>query len=156
MENQLDHNPLWPAAVSALQARFEAWSGAKQAGERNDWRALAADLQALGLDAATSDLVIGWAGSRLADGRAGAAGLPPGILKTRLLHPMEREMLDTEAYGHLLDLYRLGLLDADGFEQVLEHCAQLTRLPATLEQARALTARALAGRIAAQGLGTAH
>jgi hypothetical protein len=136
----LQQNPLWPSAFGAVEAHFRRWRG---------WTALEVDLTALGLDKGTRDTVLGWADSVASQARSGG-------LKTRLLHPMEREMLTTEAFGYLLDIYRLGLLGIMGFEQVLELCATLTRLPATREQVVFLTQRVLSESIAAQGFGTAH
>jgi hypothetical protein len=149
MESALQHNPLWPSALGALQAHFRTWRDAAGAPSARHWAALAGDLSALGLDKGTRDALLGWA-----DTQAAQARKEP--LRMRLLHPMEREMLTVEAQGYLLDLYRLGLLDMLGLEQVLEHCATLTRLPAGREQVEALAQRVLSERIAEQGFGTAH
>ena len=144
MENSLQQNPLWPSALGALQAHFQLWR------DRNaDWKALAGDLTALGLDKGTRDTLLNWADFRASQARSEG-------LKVRLLHPMEREMLTTESYGYLLDIQRLGLLGIMGFEQVLELCASLTQLPATREQVEALTRRVISESIEAQGFGTAH
>jgi hypothetical protein len=144
MENSLQQNPLWPSALGALQAHFQLWRD-----QRADWKALAGDLKALGLDKPTRDTLLGWADSRASQARSEG-------LKVRLLHPMEREMLTAESFGYLIDIYRLGLLGILGFEQVLELCASLTRLPATREQIEILTQRVLSESIEAQGFGTAH
>ena len=150
-ESGLHHNPLWPSALGAVQAHFQRWQDAAWGARppKSRWTALAGDLTALGLDNATRDTLLGWADSRASQTRAEP-------LKARLLHPMEREMLTTESYGYLLDIYRLGLLGMAGFEQVLELCASLTRLPANREQVEILTQRVLSESIAAQGFGTAH
>jgi hypothetical protein len=140
-------NPLWPSALGAVQAHFQRWH--EQGPGKHGWTALAGDLTALGLDNATRDTLLGWA-----DSRASQARKEP--LRVRILHRMEREMLTTEAYGHLLDFYRLGLLGIPEFEQVLELCATLPRLPATREQVEILTQRVLSENIEAQGFGTAH
>jgi hypothetical protein len=155
MDDGLHQNPLWPSALGAVESHFRRWrrvppaaSGAPEPGKRG-WNALSGDLTALGLDNATRDALLGWA-----DSVASRARKEP--LVHRLLHPMEREMLTTEAYGYLLDVYRLGLLNLPGFEQVLELCATLTRLPATREQVEFLTRRVLSETIAAHGYGRAH
>jgi hypothetical protein len=148
MENGLQHNPLWPSALGALQAHFQRWR--EESGDvKRRWTALAGDLTALGLDKATRDILLGWA-----DSRASQARSEP--LKLRLLHPLERDLLTSEAYGYMLDVYRLGLLGILGFEQVLEMSATLTQLPATREQVEILTQRVLSESISAQGFGTAH
>jgi hypothetical protein len=148
METGLQHNPLWPSALGAVQAHFRRWKEQGD-GSRRRWTALAGDLTALGLDNATRDILLGWA-----DSRASQALSEP--LRLRLLHPMERELLTTEAYGYLLDLYRLGLLGILGLEQVLEAAATLTRLPATREQVEILAQRVVSESVSAQGFGTAH
>jgi hypothetical protein len=144
-------NPLWPSALGAVQAHFRLWRQAPAAAAPGArlWSALASDLSALGLDNATRDALLGWADSVASQSRKEP-------LKTRLLHPMEREMLTVDAYGYLLDIYRLGLINMLGFEQVLELCATLPRLPAGREQVEALTRRVLSESIEAQGFGTAH
>ena len=144
MENSLQQNPLWPSALGALQAHFQMWRD-----QNADWKALAGDLKALGLDKPTRDTLLSWADSRASQARSEG-------LKVRLLHPMELEMLTTESYGYLIDIYRLGLLGILGLEHVLELCASLTRLPATREQVEILTQRVLSESIEAQGFGTAH
>src|SRR5215217_568450 len=149
MESALQHNPLWPSALGALQAHFSTWRAEASTPGARQWAALAGDLRALGLDKGTRDALLGWA-----DTLAAQARNEP--LRMRLLHPMEREMLTVEAHGYLLDLYRLGLLDMLGLESVLEHCASLPRLPAGREQVEALAQRVLSESIAAQGYGTAH
>jgi hypothetical protein len=162
MDNSLEHHPAWPAALGALQTHFRSWAraGMPSRPDERGWQGLVDDLDKLDLPPAARDGILGWAGTRLAetrlDGIAGPDGPPSRAPKTRLLHPMEREMLNAEAYGHLLETYHSGLLDIDALEGVLEQCAQLTRLPANLDQTRALVRRALADRIAAQGFGTAH
>ena len=149
MESGLLQNPLWPSALGAVQAHFQRWSEGGALPRKSGWTALAGDLTALGLDNATRDTVLGWADSRASQARSEG-------LKVRLLHPMEREMLTAESYGYLLDIQRLGLLGILGFEQVLELCASLTRLPATREQVQMLAQRVLSESIEAQGFGTAH
>jgi hypothetical protein len=151
MDAGLQHNPLWPSAFGALQAHFQRWrseSPLAAPGARR-WKALEGDLTALGLDKATRDALMGWADAKLSQARSEP-------LRVRLLHPMEREMLTTDAYGALLDLYRSGLLEISGFEQVLELCAGLSRLPASREQIEILARRVLSENIVNQGLGTAH
>lgn len=148
METGLQQNPLWPSALGAVRAHFRRWKEHGD-GSKRRWTALASDLTALGLDNATRDTLLGWA-----DSRASQALAEP--LRLRLLHPMERELLTTEAYGYLLDLYRLGLLGILGLEQVLEGAATLTRLPATREQVETLAQRVVSESVSAQGFGTAH
>jgi hypothetical protein len=148
-ETGLQRNPLWPSALGAVQAHFQRWHENARAPGARLWTALAGDLTALGLDNATRDTLLGWADSRASQARSEG-------LRVRLLHPMEREMLTADSYGYLLDIYRLGLLGILGFEQVLELCATLTRLPATREQVQMLTQRVLSESIEAQGFGTAH
>ena len=163
MDSSLHLNPLWPSALGTVEAHFRRWRGesgqqqgtqrgtqrAKTGATAQAWTSLAGDLTALGLDKATRDTLLGWV-----DSVASRARQEP--LKMRLLHPMEREMLTTEAYGYLLEIYRLGLLGILGFEQVLELCATLTRLPATREQVQFLTSRVLSDTISSEGFATAH
>jgi hypothetical protein len=150
LESGLQQNPLWPSALGAVQAHFQRWrENPESLSATRRWSALAGDLTALGLDRSTRDALLGWA-----DSMASQSLSEP--LRARLLHPMEREMLTTESYGTLLDIYRLGLLGILGFEQVLEHCAALTRLPASREQVEILIQRVLSESITAQGFGTAH
>ena len=158
LEHGLQHDPLWPSALGAVEAHFRRWkdgfpvSGNRTASKslsKRDWNALSGDLKALGLGNSARDALLGWA-----DAVASKALHEP--LRMRLLHPMELEMLTTEAYGYLLDLYRLGLLGISGLEQVLELCASLTRLPAQREQIEFLARKILSDDIAARGYGTAH
>lgn len=39
----------------------------------------------------------------------------------RVLHPSERSLITPEAYGYMLELYYLGLLDASRFERLIEY-----------------------------------
>lgn len=39
----------------------------------------------------------------------------------RVLHPSERSLISPEAYGYMLELYFLGILDAARFERIIEY-----------------------------------
>lgn len=147
----LQQNPLWPQAFGALHSHFKSWweQSAGAPPDKNGWTALAGDLKRLGMEKTTRDGLLGWA-----EFQASQWGKTP--LRVRVLHPMEREMLTVEGYDRLLELYRLGLLGGPDLEQVLEQCANLTRLPATPDQIQALVHRVLSENIAAQGFGLSH
>lgn len=113
------------------------------------WESLAEDLRKLGLDKTTADALVSWA-----SGQAEQSRQSP--VKIRMLHPMEREFISVEAYDYLLDLYRLGLLDPNSLENLLENCAFLTSLPATKEQVQKMALRSFAEALESAGLGSSH
>ncbi|MEX0681814.1 MAG: DUF494 family protein [Balneolales bacterium] len=46
---------------------------------------------------------------------------PRNIPPPRVLHPTERSQIAPEAYGYLLDLYYLGIIDASRMERLIEY-----------------------------------
>lgn len=113
------------------------------------WAALASDLSRLGLEKTVSDALVSWANSQAEMSRQSP-------VKIRLLHPMEREFLSTDAYDYLLELYRLGLIGPPQLEQLIENCAYLTSLPASRGQIRKMALRTVSETLDQQGLGTSH
>lgn len=113
------------------------------------WTRLAEDLRRLGLDKTTADALVSWANSQAEHSRQSP-------VKIRVLHPMEREFISVAAYDYLLDLYRLGLLDPNSLETLLENCAYLTSLPASKEQVQKLALRSFAEALESAGLGSSH
>lgn len=111
------------------------------------WSGLADDLQKLGVDKQTCDALVSWASSRPE---------VPSPLRIRVLHPMERELLTTEAFNDLLELYRLGLLLPQQVENVIENCAYLPSLPAPKEQVRKLALRVFSEQFLNMGFGASH
>ena len=65
-----------------------------------------------------------------------AAGTSPGPQAQRVLSAEERESLGPEAWGYLLDLRRLGTLDAGQFERVVDLLADCGMRPVSLAVAR--------------------
>jgi hypothetical protein len=113
------------------------------------WESLASDLRDLGLEKTLADALVSWANAQAEQSRHSP-------LKIRILHPMEKEFISTEAYDHLLELYRLGLLGPLLLEQVIESCAFLTSLPASKEQIQKMVLRAFTESLEEQGLGSSH
>lgn len=113
------------------------------------WEDLAADLRKLGLDKHTADALVSWATSQAEQSRQMA-------VKIRVLHPMEREFISIQAYDYLLELYRLGLMDAGSLENLLENCAYLTSLPASKEQVQKMALRCFTEALGNAGLGQSH
>ncbi len=113
------------------------------------WEDLAADLRKLGLDKHTADALVSWATSQAEQSRQ----MP---VKIRVLHPMEREFISVQAYDYLLELYRLGLMDAGSLENLLENCAYLTSLPASKEQVQKMALRCFTEALGNAGLGQSH
>ena len=113
------------------------------------WDSLAADLHKMGLNKTTADALVSWAASQAEQSRQSP-------VKIRVLHPMEREFISVDAYDHLLELYRLGLIGPPQLEQLIENCAFLTSLPATREQIGKMALRAFAENLEMQGLGSSH
>ncbi len=46
---------------------------------------------------------------------------PVNIPSPRVLHPNERSRISSEAYGYMLELYYLGILDAKRMERLIEY-----------------------------------
>lgn len=113
------------------------------------WARLAEDLRRLGLDKTTVDAVVSWANAQADHSRRSP-------VKIRVLHPMEREFISVGAYDYLLDLYRLGLLDPNSLENLLENCAYLTSLPASKEQVQKMALRSFAEALESAALGSSH
>ncbi|MEO6095740.1 MAG: DUF494 family protein [Fibrobacteria bacterium] len=113
------------------------------------WNSLAADLNRLGLNKTTADVLVSWASSQAEQSRHSP-------VKIRVLHPMEREFISVEAYDYLLELYRLGLIGPPQLENLIENCAFLTSLPATRAQIGKMALRAFTEHLELQGLGSSH
>jgi hypothetical protein len=124
-------------SAGAGRARFPAWEK------------LAHDLLRLGLDKTTADALVSWANAQ-----AEASRQTP--IKIRVLHPMEREFISTEAFDYVLELYRLGLMDPNSMETLLENCAFLTNLPAGKEQVHKMALRSFTEALESAGLGQSH
>jgi hypothetical protein len=69
---------------------------------------------------------------------------------------MEREFISVEAYDYVLELYRLGLMDPNSMEILLENCAYLTTLPANKEQVQKMALRSFTEALEGAGLGSSH
>ncbi len=77
-------------------------------------------------------------------------------IKIRVLHPMETVFMSTEAFDYVLELYRLGLMDPNSMETLLENCAFLTSLPASKEQVHKMALRSFTEALESAGLGQSH
>ncbi|MBW8887474.1 MAG: DUF494 family protein [Fibrobacteres bacterium] len=120
------------------------------AGSRHmHWDGLAKDLLKLGLSKTAADTLVSWVTVQAEQSRTSPA-------KIRILHPMEREFISVEAYGYLLELYRLGLIGPPQLEMLIENCAFLTSLPATRDQVAKMALRAFSENLEMQGLGSSH
>lgn len=113
------------------------------------WENLANDLLHLGLDKTTADALVSWATAQAEQSRQTPA-------KIRVLHPMEREFISVEAYDYVLELYRLGLMDSNSMETLLENCAFLTSLPASKTQVQKMALRSFSEALESAGLGQSH
>lgn len=113
------------------------------------WEKLAHDLLRLGLDKTMADALVSWANSQ-----AELSRQTP--IKIRVLHPMEKEFISTEAFDYILELYRLGLMDPNSMETLLENCAFLTNLPAGREQVQKMALRSFTEALESAGLGQSH
>lgn len=113
------------------------------------WERLATDLRRLGLEKTLADALVSWANSQAEQSRQTP-------VKIRLLHPMEKEFISVEAYDYILELYRLGLMDPNSIETLLENCAFLTNLPATKEQVQKMALRSFSEALENAGLGQSH
>lgn len=113
------------------------------------WASLASDLLKLGLDKTTADALVSWATAQAEQSRQSPA-------KIRVLHPMEKEFISVEAYDYVLELYRLGLMDSNSMETLLENCAFLTSLPASKTQVQKMALRSFAEALESAGLGQSH
>ncbi len=113
------------------------------------WEAMATDLLSIGVAKTQADALLSWASDR----SSGARGKPAMM---RMLHPMEREFLSSDAYSYLLDLQHLGLLDYHQLEQIIESCAMHTSLPVSRSQLIQVTLKLLGEQIDAQCVGQSH
>ena len=113
------------------------------------WERLATDLLKMGLDKTTADALVSWANTQAEQSRQSP-------VKIRVLHPMEHEFISVEAYDYILELYRLGLMDPNSMETLLENCAFLTALPANKEQVQKMALRSFTEALESAGLGSSH
>lgn len=120
-----------------------------RSGRSPAWESLALDLRRLGLDKTTADALVSWANSQAEQSRHTP-------VKIRVLHPMEREFISVEAYDYILELYRLGLMDSNSMETLLENCAFLTSLPASKVQVQKMALRSFTEALDSAGLGQSH
>lgn len=142
-----------PGARPGRAAKGRAAKGGKSRQGRElrnpAWERLAGDLRRLGLDKNTADGLVSWASAQAEHSRQSP-------VKIRMLHPMEREFISVEAYDYLLELYRLGLMDPNAMESLLENCAFLTSLPASKEQVQKMALHSFSEALEAAGLGQSH
>jgi hypothetical protein len=141
-----------PGRTAKGRAAKSAKSGkARAGGELGNpaWERLADDLRRLGLDKNMADGLVSWASAQAEQSRQSP-------VKIRMLHPMEREFISVEAYDYLLELYRLGLMDPNSMETLLENCAYLTSLPATKAQVQKMALRSFSEALDVAGLGQSH
>lgn len=61
----------------------------------------------------------------------------------RVLHEVEKMIIIPEAYGYLIQLRELGLLDETELEQIIEHALMLGTSRVTLEDMKAIVASSL-------------
>ena len=113
------------------------------------WKSLATDLRRMGLEQTVTDALVTWANNQSDQSRRAE-------LRIRMLHPMEREFISMEAYDHMLELLRLGLINQMQMEQLIENCAFLTNLPAGKAQIQKMVLRFFVESLDAQGLGRSH
>jgi hypothetical protein len=141
-------HPAAGSAGSSSAARRRAARPASRVGSPA-WEHLALDLRRLGLDKTTTDALVSWANTQAQQSRRSP-------VKIRVLHPMEREFISVAAYDYILELYRLGLMDSNSMETLLENCAFLTNLPASKEQVQKMALRSFSEALDSAGLGQSH
>jgi len=65
-------------------------------------------------------LAMSWLDTQLQKRNRESEQVSPMKSSMRVLHPVERIMLNTEAYGYLLHLENLGLIEKDQIEAIIE------------------------------------
>lgn len=67
-------------------------------------------------------------------------GSPTGAHSHRVLHEVERQYVSPEAYGYLIQMSNLGILDYNDLEELLEHCMLLGNLNVGSDEMKMLVA----------------
>lgn len=127
--------------LDALADHFRAVP-AGPSGHADAWKALSESLIRLGVGARERNGWISWAHAR---------SRPDTFYSIRLLHPMEKALVDSQAESFLLDAVRTRLVTPDQLEQVLETCATLPHLPAGGVQVRSIVSKLLSREMEQEG-----
>jgi uncharacterized protein Smg (DUF494 family) len=67
-------------------------------------------------------------------------GAPSVVSAHRVLHDIERQYITPEAYGYLIQMVHLGILDFSDAEELIEHCMLLGNLNVGDEEMKMLVA----------------
>jgi uncharacterized protein Smg (DUF494 family) len=80
-------------------------------------------------------------GDRLAgESKRTHVGSPAGIASHRVLHDVERQYVSPEAYGYLIQMLHLGILDMSDVEELIERCMLLGNLNVGDDEMKVLVA----------------
>jgi hypothetical protein len=99
-----------------------------------DWTALQNAILGAGLPPAAAMGIL----SSLVDNRS---AMKDGAMPIRILHPIEVDLLTSEAYGHFLTAVRLGLIGMNNVESLIEELAGVEPLPIQFEALERAIAR---------------
>ncbi|MFQ6091256.1 MAG: DUF494 family protein [bacterium] len=89
------------------------------------------------------DAALSWLTDRLRVQGFGSKECPSSVQSVRVLHPVERMVLTPEAYGYLLHLENVGLIDKDQMEAVIEKAIFSGMSEVTVDDIKMITASVL-------------
>lgn len=86
------------------------------------------------------DTALSWLTDRLTTQKIDSHNISPSQGSIRVLHPIERMILSPEAYGYLLHLENVGLIDRDQIEAVIEKALSSGLSEVTINDMKTITA----------------
>ena len=101
---------------------------------------LSETLRIQGFSETELDTALSWLTDRLQTQNVPSQHVSPSRGSMRVLHPIERMILTPEAYGYLLHLENVGLIDRDQMEMVIEKALSSGLSEVTLNDMKRITA----------------
>ena len=101
---------------------------------------LSEHLRLQGYSESELDSALSWLTSQIEKEDENAQGISASKGSIRVLHPIERMMLKSEAYGYLLHLAHLGLIHTDQIEMIIERALSSGKSEITVQDMKMVIA----------------
>ncbi|MCH8567506.1 MAG: DUF494 family protein [Balneolales bacterium] len=98
------------------------------------------------VDTAERSAAYSWIMQKIENGELSSSEKTKSKRNLRVLHIAERSMITTEAYGYLLELYNLGLINHSDLESIIESFMMNAFEKVTLEKMKETVARVVFGK----------
>jgi len=90
------------------------------------------------------DMALVWLTTQIEKQSEKSESILPSKGSVRVLHPVERIMLNADAYGYLLNLEQLGFVDADQIETIIERALSSGKSEITIQDVKMVIASLVA------------